>query len=93
MNEQELEDNIMKVKEDFMLSFAGDSEPTLRMAHLLKPIANSTDEPTLEFNQFSSSFDFDPNEWPLKIYFTGWRLPQQRWVCWLDKLKPKFESV
>jgi hypothetical protein len=60
---------------------------------ILKPIANSIDELTLKFNQFSSSFDFEPKEWPLKINFTGWLLPQQKWVCWLDKLKPKFESV
>jgi hypothetical protein len=33
MNEQALEDNIKEVKEDFMLSPAGDSEPTLRTAH------------------------------------------------------------
>jgi hypothetical protein len=92
MNEQTLEDTIIEVKEDFMLSPNGDSEPTLRTAHLLKPIANSIDEPTLKFNQFSS-FDFEPKEWPLKINFTGWRHPQQKWVCWLDKLKPKFESV
>jgi len=69
MNEQALEDS-MKVKEDFMHSLAGVSEPTLRTAHLLKPIASSVDEPTLKFNQFSSSFHFEPNEWPLKINFT-----------------------
>jgi hypothetical protein len=41
MNEQALEDNIMEVKEYFMLSTVGDSESTLRTTHLLKPIADS----------------------------------------------------
>jgi hypothetical protein len=49
MNEQALQDNIMEVKEDLMLSTV--SEPTLRTAHLLKPIANSIDETTLKRKQ------------------------------------------
>jgi len=35
------EDALMEVKEDQMLSPAGDSEPILRMAHFLKPISNT----------------------------------------------------
>jgi hypothetical protein len=50
MNEQEqpLEETMMEVREDFMLSPAGDTKPTLRTAHLLKPIQNTIDEPPLK---------------------------------------------
>ncbi|KAI5409439.1 hypothetical protein KIW84_055032 [Lathyrus oleraceus] len=91
-----LENTIMEVREDFMLSPAGDSEPTFRTAHFLKPIANSIHELTLNelfLNPSSSSFVFEPKGCPLKINFNGWRYPQTKWVRWLDQLKPKYESV
>jgi hypothetical protein len=86
---------IFEVREDFMVSTAvGHSDPTLRTAHFLKPIANSIDEPPFSFNSFSSSSSvFDPNEWPLKFHFSGWRPQQERWVYWVDQLQPKYESV
>jgi hypothetical protein len=62
--------NMMEVRDDFMLSPAGDSKPTFRTAHFLKPIANSIEEPAFKCNPFSSSSScsvFDPNEWPLTI--------------------------
>jgi len=67
------------------------SDPTLRTAHFLKPISNSIHQPPFSFN--TSSSVFDPNEWPLKFHFSGWRIPQERWVYWVDQFKPKYESV
>ncbi|XP_024634659.1 uncharacterized protein [Medicago truncatula] len=93
MNEQTLEDTIMEVKEDHMISPAGDSAPTLRIAHFLKPIANTIHEPAFEFKQSSPSSVFEPKEWPLKINFTGWRRPRAKWVRWVDQLKLKYETV
>jgi hypothetical protein len=46
----------------------------------------------LKFKTSSSSV-FDPNEWPLKFHFNGWRKNQEKWVCWVEDLKPKYESV
>ncbi|KAK2441329.1 serine/threonine-protein phosphatase 7 long form protein [Trifolium repens] len=94
MNEQPLK-TLMEVREDFMISPAGDSEPTLRTAHFLKPIANSIHESTFKTNPFSSSSSvFEPRELHLKIHFTGWRrFPQERWDSWVDQLKLKYESL
>ncbi|RHN54466.1 putative protein-serine/threonine phosphatase [Medicago truncatula] len=90
MNEQPL----MEVREDFMISPTGHSEATLRMAHFLKPISNSIHEPSpFGFNPSSLSYVFDPNEWPLKFHFNGWRYPQEKWIYWVDQLKPKYESL
>jgi len=89
------EDNtIMEVRESFMLSPSSSvnaKEPTLRNAHFLKPLLSK------ELNQpppppsSSSSSGFQPNE--LKIQFTGWRYPQNKWVDWVDQLQLKYESV
>jgi len=89
-----MEDTIMEVREDFMLSPAGDSHPQLRTSHFLKPISNSIEEPFFKLNSFSlSSSVFEPKELPLKINFIGWRLTQKKWVTWVHKLKQKYESM
>jgi len=95
MKKKSTEDTIMEVREDFMVSPAGDSEATLKTAHFLKPISNFIDEPSSKLNPFSSSTSsvFEPKELPLKINFTGWRLTQKKWVSWIHKLKQKYESV
>ncbi|KAK2387266.1 serine/threonine-protein phosphatase 7 long form protein [Trifolium repens] len=85
---------IMEVRDDFMLSPAGDNKPTFRTAHFLKPIASSIEEPSFKCNPFSSSSSvFDPNEWPLKIHFNGWRYPHTKWVRWVDQLQLKYETL
>ncbi|CAJ2639716.1 unnamed protein product [Trifolium pratense] len=84
---------IIEVREDFMLSPAGDSKPTLRTAHFLKPIANTIQEPANEFNQFSSSSVSELKEWHLTTHFHGWRYQQEKWLSWVDKLQPKYESL
>jgi hypothetical protein len=56
IQQQSSEDTIMEVKEDFTTSPTGDSQPSFRTVHFLKPIANSIPEITLnEFNLNPSS--------------------------------------
>jgi hypothetical protein len=95
-HQQSSEDTIMEVRDDFMTSLAGDSQPTFRTAHFLKPIANSIHEITLSelnLNPSSSTSDFEPKKGSLKIHFNLWRYPQTKWIKWVDQLKPKYESV
>ncbi|XP_019430670.1 PREDICTED: uncharacterized protein LOC109338001 [Lupinus angustifolius] len=75
----------MEVREEFMVSPAGDSVPTYRTAHFLKPKANFIDH---HFHE-----NFQPNELPLSLNLKGWRYPQKPWVEWVDTLYPKFESL
>ena len=87
MKQKSMEHTMMEVREDLMLSPAGNSDPTLRTAHFLKPISNSIDEPSFKLNPFSSSSSvFESKELPLKINFTGWRLTQKKWISWVHKL-------
>ncbi|XP_057420550.1 uncharacterized protein LOC130714643 [Lotus japonicus] len=88
----------MEVREEFMVSPAAgdDSEPTLRTAHFLKPIAIATsivsETETLSFSSFVSP-KFEPKEWPLTVHFNGWRNTNKKWITWVDALRPRYESV
>ena len=90
----------MEVREEFMVSPAGDSEPTLRTAHFLKPLANATIDgssaslpPSPTLPSLPHTF-FEPKEWPLAIHFIGWRYTRQdKWFHWVDTLYPKYESL
>ncbi|KAK2387291.1 serine/threonine-protein phosphatase 7 long form protein [Trifolium repens] len=100
IHQQSSQNAIMEVREDYITSPVGDRQPTFRAAHFLKPIANSTHELLLNqinLNPFPSSSScsvFQPKEGPFEIYFNGWRCqPIVKWVRWVDKLKPKYESV
>ncbi|MCH80320.1 serine/threonine-protein phosphatase 7 long form-like protein [Trifolium medium] len=90
---------MMEVREDFMTSPAGDSQPTFRTAHFLKPLAKSIHELTLnEFNLNPSSSStrsvFESNEGCFEIHFNGWRYhPLVKWVKWVDQLQLKYEPV
>ncbi|XP_061337338.1 uncharacterized protein LOC133284352 [Gastrolobium bilobum] len=88
-------ETIMEVREDFMVSPAGDSEPTFRTAHFLKPVANSTDEQVSEIlsSAVTVSPMFEPKEWPLEIHFNGWPRSPKKWIGWVDTLYPRYESV
>ncbi|KAK2383761.1 Aminotransferase, plant mobile domain family protein [Trifolium repens] len=83
---------IMEVRDDFMVSPGGDSKPTFRTAHFLKPIASSIEEPCNPFSSSSSVFD-QKKEWPLTIHFNGWRHPQTKWIRWVDQLQLRYETV
>ncbi|KAK7305078.1 hypothetical protein VNO77_42977 [Canavalia gladiata] len=93
MNESS--ESIMEEREDVMVSPVGDSEPTLRTAHFLKPIANSTDGSVSEVLSSSVSVPhvFEPKEWPLVIRFSGWGHRKLKWFEWVDTLQLRYEPV
>ncbi|XP_057428562.1 uncharacterized protein LOC130721988 [Lotus japonicus] len=83
---------IMEVKEDFMVSPAGDSDPSLRTAHFLKPIANGNGTVSESETPFFSGHPIF-EQWPLKVHFNGWRNLHPRWVRWVNALRLRYESV
>ncbi|KAL2322612.1 hypothetical protein Fmac_026991 [Flemingia macrophylla] len=89
--------SMMEVREDFMVSPTGDSEPSLRTAYFLKPLAKSLDGAVSEVLSSSLTMAlpavFDPKEWPLVIHFSWWRRTNQKWVEWVDALQLRYESV
>ena len=89
--------SIMEVREDFMVSPAGDSKPALRSAYFLKPLANSLEGPVSELLSTSMTMPlppvFEPKDWPLVVHFSRWRYTKRKWVQWVDALRDRYESV
>jgi len=93
---EEVKETMLDVREEQMVSFTGDSIPTLRTAHFLKPtLATSTRSvpkpPTCSLSSLPSTFE--PKEWLLKINFSGWQKPKLNWATWVHKLKFKYQSL
>lgn len=87
----------MEVREDLMVSPIGDSEPALRSAYFLKPIAKSLDGPVSKVLSSSMTMSlppvFEPKDWPLVIHFDWWRHTKKKWVEWVDALQLRYKSV
>lgn len=89
--------SMMEVREDFMVSPIGDSEPSLRTAYFLKPLAKSLDGPVSEVLSSSMTMPlppvFEPKDWPLVIHF-NWRChTKKKCVEWVDSLQLRYESM
>ncbi|XVF34034.1 hypothetical protein REPUB_Repub18cG0022300 [Reevesia pubescens] len=87
---------IVEEREELMVSLFADGKPILRTAHFLKPTSSSIDEPIPKFSSLSRSslpYTFEPEEWPLKACFCGWRTPRKSWLFWVDILRPKYQPV
>ncbi|CAK7338436.1 unnamed protein product [Dovyalis caffra] len=65
-------------REEFMVSLNGDSKPTLRTAHFLKPTTTSMDETELPLVYSISPLPSCKN-WSLKVRFTAWRHRLNDW--------------
>ncbi|KAG5151026.1 hypothetical protein JHK84_027498 [Glycine max] len=89
--------SMMEVREDFMVSATGDSEPTSRSAYFLKPLANSLDGPVSEVISSSMAMPlppvFDPKQWPMVVRYNGWHHPKPKWVEWVDTLQVRYQSL
>ncbi|KAG5027245.1 hypothetical protein JHK86_023159 [Glycine max] len=89
--------SIMEVREDLMVSPIGDSEPALRSAYFLKPIAKSLDGPVSKVLSSSMTMSlppvFEPKDWPLVIHFDWRRHTKKKWVEWVDALQLRYKSV
>lgn len=89
--------SMKEVREDFMVSPIGDSEPVLRSAYFLKPLAKSLDGSVSEVLSSSKTMQlppvFEPKEWPLVVHFKGWPKLKRKWVEWVDALQVRYGSV
>ncbi|TXG67714.1 hypothetical protein EZV62_008989 [Acer yangbiense] len=76
-------------REELMVSASGDGEPTMRSAHFLQTTVTSIDGQVFELpSAYFSSIPptFQPKNWPLKVNFYGWRLPQKEWRKWVERM-------
>ncbi|KAK0600332.1 hypothetical protein LWI29_013843 [Acer saccharum] len=91
-----LGDGSVVEREELMVSASGDGEPTMRSAHFLQPTVTSIDGQVFEVpSAYFSSIPptFQPKNWPLKVNFYGWRLPQKEWRKWVEKMASLHEPT
>ncbi|CAL1384577.1 unnamed protein product [Linum trigynum] len=94
------EDAIVESREAVMVSPVGNSIPTSRPGHFLKPRILSTssiEEQVLLKHPLL--FPSSPplfcrgKKWPLQVSFMGWQNPNPKWKSWVDHLSPTYQSV
>ncbi len=93
--EDDPSDTIFEVSERLMVSPTG-GEPYLRIAHFLKPSITSISGPDFELPQFCPCSlppsSLEPQDWPLKVTFSGWRNGHKTWVTWVDQMASLHQS-
>ncbi|KAK3027952.1 hypothetical protein RJ639_039419 [Escallonia herrerae] len=90
-----LEDTIMEERLELMVSPTG-GDPTLRIAHFLKPSVTSIDGPISNLPLDAHSFEdtiAKPNIWASKVAFNGWRNPQKQWKHWVHHMHSLHQST
>ena len=88
-------ETIVEEREEVMIPITADANPIQRTAYFIKP--------TLEFIKQQSLFrppplsspftDFKPEEWPLKLVFTGWIDPPKKWKIWVEQMHSSYQSI
>ncbi|KAK1581682.1 hypothetical protein Q3G72_008037 [Acer saccharum] len=93
----QLGDGSVVEREELMVSASGDGEePTMRSAHFLQPTVTSIDGQVFELpSAYFSSIPptFQPKNWPLKVNFYGWKIPQKDWRKWVEKMASLHEPT
>ncbi|KAK0602357.1 hypothetical protein LWI29_032582 [Acer saccharum] len=92
----QLSDGFVVEREKLMVSASGDGEPTMRSVHFLQPTVTSIDGQVFELpSAYFSSIPptFQPKNWPLKINFYGWKIPQKDWPKWVEKMASLHEPT
>ncbi|CAI0379937.1 unnamed protein product, partial [Linum tenue] len=94
------EDAIVESREAVMVSPVGNSIPTSRLSHFLKPrnLSTSSIEGQVHLKHpllFPSSAPLfcHGKKWPLQVSFMGWQNPNPKWKSWVDHLSPSYQSV
>ncbi|XP_059654040.1 uncharacterized protein LOC132300814 [Cornus florida] len=89
------EETIMEERDELMISPKG-GDPTLRIAHFLKPSVTSIDGPFFNLPSPSLSSvpaNFDPTKSPLRVSFNGWRQPSKNWKTWVSRMHSSHQSL
>ena len=82
---------IFEEREELMVSPTG-GNPTLRIAHFLKPSVTSIDWLPSPFLSAEPTISMLKNL-PLKVKFKGWQRPHEKWRMWVANLHSKYQSI
>ena len=84
-------DAIFEEREELMVSPTG-GNPTLRIAHFLKPSVSSINELPSPFHSAEPTIS-DVENLPLKLHFKGWHRTDEKWKMWVASLHSKYQSI
>ena len=72
-----------------------DGKATVRYATFLKPCVESINQAVGIPNTplLSEIFPHNLQQWPSKVLFKGWRIPQKQWDDWIDRLAGKYGAI
>ena len=72
-----------------------DGKSTVRYATFLKPCVESINQVVGIPNTplLSEIFTHNLQQWPSKVLFKGWRIPQKQWDEWIDRLAGKYGFI
>ncbi|CAI9088437.1 OLC1v1022764C1 [Oldenlandia corymbosa var. corymbosa] len=91
MEEDSSGDMMMEEREELMVPFpATDGEPTLSIAHFLKPTLASTETHYTGFPLLSKMSNPESVARPSDVIYHGWRPPQEGWEEWVNRLRPLY---
>ncbi|KAH7546685.1 hypothetical protein FEM48_Zijuj01G0227800 [Ziziphus jujuba var. spinosa] len=94
--EEPQEETIFEEREELMVSPFG-GNPTLRVAHFLRPLISIEEQPLPTLSSPSSpvipTTAYDLQEPASKIQFKGWRNQHKKWEAWIQSLHPKYQSI
>ena len=82
---------IFEEREELMVSPTG-GNPTLRIAHFLKPSVSSIDELPSPFLSAEPTIS-ELGNLPLKVHFKSWRRMDENWKMWVASLHSKYQSI
>ena len=82
---------IFEEREELMVSPTG-GNPTLRIAHFLKPSVSSIDELPSPFLSAEPTIS-ELENLPLKVHFKSWRRMDENWKMWVASLHSKYQSI
>ncbi|XP_050248635.1 uncharacterized protein LOC126695883 [Quercus robur] len=82
---------IFEEREELMVSPTG-GNPTLRIAHFLKPSVSSIDELPSPFLSAEPTIS-ELENLPLKVHFKSWRRMDEDWKMWVASLHSKYQSI
>ena len=84
-------DVMLEERRELMVSPTG-GNPTRRIAHFLKPSTTSINGlPSLPI-PFRIP-DTEPQKWPMKVYFHGWKSQKSKWKMWVEALHSAHHST
>ncbi|XP_057951062.1 uncharacterized protein LOC131145896 [Malania oleifera] len=86
-------DTLIEEREELMVSPSG-GDPTLRIAHFLKPsVDGSVPELLPQFLSASGISLSEPRKYHPKVDFNGWRLQPRKWEIWVDRMCSLHQST